>query len=86
MNTVIIDNKILLHDVRAIHFLNGDGSHCEVMMYSDGEHDYPNDKQTVYIYNVSEIKVEMVYGEHLIDYDKYYWFEHKISFGPFNGA
>lgn len=68
-NNVIIDGKIFLHDVRAIHFCNGDGSHCEVIMYCDGENSYPQDKQTAYIYNVSEIIVEMVYGSHKIDYD-----------------
>lgn len=69
-NNVIIDGKIFLHDVRAMHFVNGDGSHCEVIMYNDGKHNYPHDKQTAYIYNVSEIVVEMVYGSHKIDYDK----------------
>ena len=63
-NNVIIDDKIFVHDVRAIHFCNGDGSHCELRVQAS-----PNDKSdSIYIYNVEKIVVEMVYWSKKFDY------------------
>ena len=55
-NNVIIDDKMFIHDVRALHFCNGDGSHCEVICY-----DKTRNRHSLYVYNVSSIVVESVY-------------------------
>ena len=59
-NNVIVDNKVFLHNVRSIHFANGDGYHVEFVCC-----DETMKTQEVYIYNVSSIIVESVYGEEL---------------------
>ena len=64
-NNVIVDDKIFLHDVRAIHFIDGDGSHAEFVCY--GKEKVRND---LYIYNVEKIIVESVYWSKIIDYDE----------------
>lgn len=64
-NTVAIDDKMEVHDVRAIHFVNGDGSHCELRVYRDL--DSPSD--SIYVYDVEKIVVKSVYWSKKIDYD-----------------
>lgn len=64
-NNVIIDDKIFIHDVRAIHFVDGDGSHCELITQRS-----PDDhNEHTYVYNVSKIIVEAVYWSQKFDYD-----------------
>ncbi|MBQ6099391.1 MAG: hypothetical protein IJL02_05955 [Methanobrevibacter sp.] len=60
-NNVIVDGKVFLHNVRSIHFANGDGYHVEFVCY-----DETMDAQELYIYNVSSIVVESVYGEQML--------------------
>ncbi|WP_405304328.1 hypothetical protein [Methanobrevibacter sp.] len=60
-NNIIVDNKVFLHNVRSIHFANGDGYHVEFVC-SDGE----MDAQRLCVYNVSSIMVESVYGPALV--------------------
>ena len=57
-NNVVVDGKVFLHNVRSIHFANGDGCHVEFVCY-----DETMNLQELYIYNVSSIMVESVYGE-----------------------
>lgn len=57
-NNVIVDNKVFLHNVRSIHFANGDGYHVEFVCCGEGM-----ETQEVYVYDVSSIFVESVYGE-----------------------
>lgn len=64
-NNVIVDDKIFLHDVRAIHFIDGDGSHAEFVCY--GKERVRND---MYIYNVKKIIVDNVYWSKVLDYDE----------------
>lgn len=59
-NNVIVDNKVFLHNVRSIHFANGDGYRVEFVCCDETMR-----TQEVYIYNVSSIIVESVYGEEL---------------------
>jgi hypothetical protein len=58
---VVVDGKIFLHNVRAIHFANGDGYHVEFVCY-----DETMNPQRLYVYNVSSIMVDSVYGEKLL--------------------
>ena len=60
-NNVLVDNKVFLHNVRSIHFANGDGYHVEFVCY-----DETMKTQELYIYNVSSIVVDCVYGEQLL--------------------
>ena len=64
-NTVRIDEKMEIHDVRAIHFVNGDGSHCEFRVYRDLNS--PSD--SIYVYDVAKIVVTSVYWSKKIDFD-----------------
>lgn len=64
-NNVIVDDKIFLHDIRAIHFIDGDGSHAEFVCY--GKEQVRND---MYIYNVEKIIVDNVYWSKVLDYDQ----------------
>ena len=57
-NNVVVDGKVFLHNVRSIHFANGDGHHVEFVCY-----DETMNVQELYVYNVSSIMVESVYGE-----------------------
>ena len=57
-NNVVVDGKVFLHNVRSIHFANGDGYHVEFVCY-----DETMNVQELYVYNVSSILVESVYGE-----------------------
>lgn len=59
-NNVIVDNKVFLHNVRSIHFANGDGYHVEFVCY-----DETMNIQELYIYGVSSIVVESVYGDQI---------------------
>ena len=59
-NNVLVDNKVFLHNVRSIHFANGDGYHVEFVCC-----DETMITHEVYIYNVSSIIVESVYGEEI---------------------
>lgn len=64
-NNVIVDGKVFLHNVRSIHFANGDGYHVEFVCY-----DKTMNTQELYIYNVSSIVVESVYGEQQLFLDE----------------
>ena len=63
-NNLIVDNKIFLHDVRAIHFNN---NNAEFISYNkeDG-----SDRQSVTVYNVESIVVESVYWSKKLFFDE----------------
>lgn len=60
-NNVIVDGKVFLHNVRSIHFANGDGYHVEFVCY-----DETMNTHELYVYNVSSIIVESVYGDQML--------------------
>lgn len=64
-NTVRVDEKLEVHDVRAIHFNGENGEHVELIVYRDLNS--PSD--SIYVYNVSRIVVTSVYWGKKIDYD-----------------
>ena len=63
-NNLIVDNKVFLHDVRAIHFNN---NNAEFISYNkeDG-----SDRQSVTVYNVESILVESVYWSKKLFFDE----------------
>ena len=63
-NNLIVDNKVFLHDVRAIHFNN---NNAEFISYNkeDG-----SDRQSVTVYNVESIVVESVYWSKKLFFDE----------------
>ena len=61
-NNVLVDNKVFLHNVRSIHFANGDGYHVEFVCCDESMNVHE-----LYIYEVSSIVVESVYGEQIFN-------------------
>ena len=63
-NNLIVDNKVFLHDVRAIHFNN---NNAEFISYNkeDG-----SDRQSVTVYNVESVVVESVYWSKKLFFDE----------------
>lgn len=55
-NTVRVDNKMEIHDVRAIH-ISENGKHCEFRVYYDED----SHSDSIYVYDVEEIIVTSVY-------------------------
>ena len=64
-NSIVVDAKVFIHNVRSIFFANGDASHVEFVCY-----DETMNTSELYVYNVSSIVVESVYGEQLLFIDE----------------
>ena len=63
-NNLIVDNKVFLHDVRAIHFNN---NNAEFISYNKVDE---SDRQSVTVYNVESIIVESVYWSKKLFFDE----------------
>lgn len=63
-NNILVDNKVFIHDVRAIHNNNGN---MEFISYNkeDG-----SDRQSVTVYDVESILVEAVYWSKKLFFDE----------------
>ena len=63
-NNLIVDNKVFLHDVRAIHF---NSNSTEFISYNKED---ASDRQSVTVYNVESIIVQSVYASKKLFFDE----------------